>query len=172
MASGVGGLRASLIAAGRGGHNVRRPERKTAPKPSREAVNPLGRGDMDLTFGCILSQAEYGPMAGPTAIRTLAQRAETLGFHTIWFADHIVIPRHVKPFYPYEAGGASPFDAAQPFFEPLSVQFPSWLHRAHPSRHACAHHPLPRTDIHRQDPGNAGRVVRWQANPRCRRRMD
>ena len=76
---------------------------------------------MDLTFGCVLSQAAYGPMAGPTAIRTLAQRAETLGFHTIWFADHIVIPRHVKPFYPYEAGGASPFDAAQPFFEPLSV---------------------------------------------------
>jgi len=70
MASGVGGLRASLIAAGRGGHNVRRPERKTAPKPSREAVNPLGRGDMDLTFGCVLSQAAYGPMAGPTAIRT------------------------------------------------------------------------------------------------------
>src|ERR1700736_519764 len=128
MASGVGGLRASLIAGGRGGHNVRRPERKTVPKPSREAVNPLGRGDMDLTFGCVLSQAAYGPMAGPTAIRTLAQRAGTLGFHTIWFADHIVIPRHVKPFYPYEAGGASPFDAAQPFFEPL--------HRAHPSRHA------------------------------------
>src|ERR1700730_11487739 len=101
MASGVGGLRASLIAAGRGGHNVRRPERKTAPKPSREAVNPLGRGDMDLTFGCVLSQAAYGPMAGPTAIRTLAQRAETLGFHTIWFADHIVIPRHVKPFEPF-----------------------------------------------------------------------
>jgi alkanesulfonate monooxygenase SsuD/methylene tetrahydromethanopterin reductase-like flavin-dependent oxidoreductase (luciferase family) len=52
---------------------------------------------MDLTFGCVLSLAAYGPMAGPTAIRTLAQRAETLGFHTIWFADHIVIPRHVKP---------------------------------------------------------------------------
>jgi probable F420-dependent oxidoreductase len=30
-------------------------------------------------------------------------------------------PRHIKPFYPYEAGGASPFDAAQPFYEPLSV---------------------------------------------------
>ena len=25
---------------------------------------------MDLTFGCVLSQAAYGPMAGPTAIRT------------------------------------------------------------------------------------------------------
>ncbi len=67
---------------------------------------------MDLTFGCVLLQAAYGPIAGPMAIRTLAQRAETLGFHTIWFADHIVIPRHVKPFYPYEAGGASPFEIA------------------------------------------------------------
>jgi probable F420-dependent oxidoreductase len=76
---------------------------------------------MALTFGCALSQTIFGPMAGPTAIRTLAQRAEALGFHTVWFADHIVIPRHVNPLYPYEADGTSPFDPAQPFYEPLSV---------------------------------------------------
>jgi len=76
---------------------------------------------MSLTFGCVLSQAIFDPMAGPAAIRRLAQRAETLGFHTVWFADHIVIPRSVKPLYPYEDGGASPFDPAQPFYEPLSV---------------------------------------------------
>jgi hypothetical protein len=35
-----------------------------------------------------------------------------------------------------------------------------------------ADHPLPRTGIHRQDPGDAGCAVGWQANPRCRRGMD
>jgi alkanesulfonate monooxygenase SsuD/methylene tetrahydromethanopterin reductase-like flavin-dependent oxidoreductase (luciferase family) len=54
---------------------------------------------MDLTFGCVLSQAAYGPMAGPKTIRTLAQRAEALGFHTIWFADHIVIPPDHQNFF-------------------------------------------------------------------------
>lgn len=76
---------------------------------------------MALTFGCVLTQAIYGPMAGVAAVRTLAQRAEALGFQTVWFADHIVIPRNVKPFYPYETDGASPFDPAQPIYEPLSV---------------------------------------------------
>jgi probable F420-dependent oxidoreductase len=51
----------------------------------------------------------------------LAQRAEALGFHAVWLADHIVIPRRVTSAYPYAAGGASPFDPAQPFYEPLSV---------------------------------------------------
>ena len=76
---------------------------------------------MALTFGCGISQAIYGPSAGPEAVRMLAQRAEALGFHAVWLADHIVIPRSVTSAYPYAAGGASPFDAAQPFYEPLSV---------------------------------------------------
>jgi probable F420-dependent oxidoreductase len=39
----------------------------------------------------------------------------------MWFADHIIIPRHVQSFYPYAADGASPFNPDQPFYEPLSV---------------------------------------------------
>lgn len=76
---------------------------------------------MALTFGCVLSQAIFGPAAGPVAVRTLAQSAEALGFDTVWLADHIVIPRNVSSPYPYAAGGASPFDPSQPFYEPLSV---------------------------------------------------
>jgi hypothetical protein len=74
-----------------------------------------------VTFGCVLSQTIYGPSAGPEAIRTLAQQAEALGFHSLWLADHIVIPRRVQSSYPYAADGASPFDPEQPFYEPLSV---------------------------------------------------
>jgi probable F420-dependent oxidoreductase len=76
---------------------------------------------MAATFGCVLSQAIYGPSAGPEAIRTLGQRAEALGYHTLWLADHIVIPQQVQSRYPYAADGASPFDPDQPFYKPLSV---------------------------------------------------
>jgi probable F420-dependent oxidoreductase len=76
---------------------------------------------MAMTFGCVLSQAIYGPTAGPDAIRTLARRAEALAFDNLWLADHIVIPRDVSSSYPYDAEGASPFDPTQPFYEPLSV---------------------------------------------------
>jgi probable F420-dependent oxidoreductase len=76
---------------------------------------------MSVTFGCVLSQAMYGPTASPEALRTLSQHAERLGFTTVWFADHIVIPRHVQSHYPYAADGASPFAPDVPFYEPLSV---------------------------------------------------
>ena len=54
-------------------------------------------------------------------IGSLGQRTEALGFHSLWLADHIVIPRQVRSPYPYAADRASPFDPDQPFYEPLSV---------------------------------------------------
>jgi alkanesulfonate monooxygenase SsuD/methylene tetrahydromethanopterin reductase-like flavin-dependent oxidoreductase (luciferase family) len=76
---------------------------------------------MAMTFGCVLSQAIFAPTAGSEAHRTLAERAEALGFHAVWLVDHIVIPRYVSSSYPYDTGGGSPFDPAQPFYEPLSA---------------------------------------------------
>lgn len=76
---------------------------------------------MSTTFGCVLSQTTYGPTASPERLRTLAQHAEAVGFDSIWFADHIVIPRTVQSHYPYAADGASPFGPDEPFYEPLSV---------------------------------------------------
>lgn len=76
---------------------------------------------MAITFGCILTPAIAGPLASPDAIRGLAQQAEVLGFHSVWLADHIVVPRQVTSPYPYTADAVSPFDPDQPFYEPLSV---------------------------------------------------
>lgn len=76
---------------------------------------------MSVTFGCVLSQAIYGPTASPERLRTLAQLAEKLGFDSVWFPDHIIIPRTVHSHYPYAADGASPFAPDEPFYEPLSV---------------------------------------------------
>jgi probable F420-dependent oxidoreductase len=76
---------------------------------------------MPTTFGCVLSSAIFGHTASPEAVRTRALQAEALGFDSIWFADHVVIPRQVASSYPYAAGGASPFDPNLPFYEPISV---------------------------------------------------
>jgi alkanesulfonate monooxygenase SsuD/methylene tetrahydromethanopterin reductase-like flavin-dependent oxidoreductase (luciferase family) len=76
---------------------------------------------MATTFGCVLSSTIFGHTASPEAVRTRALQAETLGFDSIWLADHVVIPRHVASSYPYAAGGGSPFDPNLPFYEPISV---------------------------------------------------
>jgi alkanesulfonate monooxygenase SsuD/methylene tetrahydromethanopterin reductase-like flavin-dependent oxidoreductase (luciferase family) len=74
---------------------------------------------MTVTFGCNLS----GGLAAtsPDALRTQAQHAESLGFDSIWFADHIVIPRNVQSRYPYAVDGVSTFNPDRPFHEVLST---------------------------------------------------
>lgn len=74
---------------------------------------------MAVTFGCSLPSR--GPMASPEALRTLAQRAEDLGFDSVWVSDHIVVPRRIESFYPYSADGVPTFQPEQPYYEPLSV---------------------------------------------------
>jgi len=44
-----------------------------------------------------------------------------LGFDSIWFADHIVIPRNVASAYPYAVDGGSTFNPDGPFHEVLST---------------------------------------------------
>lgn len=74
---------------------------------------------MAVTFGCRLTA--QAPLASPEALRTLARRAEDLGFDSVWVTDHIIIPGQVESSLPSPAGGASPFNPDQPFYEPLSV---------------------------------------------------
>ena len=75
-----------------------------------------------MEFGVVL------PHVGPQAregvierIRTVAQQAETLGFHSVWAADHIVMPVHLTSKYPYHPEGKFPVDPADNFLEPLTV---------------------------------------------------
>lgn len=50
----------------------------------------------------------------------MAQRAEHLGFDSVWLIDHIVIPQSVTSVYPYSPDGVSTFDPSQPILEPLA----------------------------------------------------
>lgn len=49
-----------------------------------------------------------GPLAEPSALTALAQRAEALGFHSVMIADHIVLPVRSGSKYPYTVSGAFP----------------------------------------------------------------
>ena len=74
---------------------------------------------MTTTFGC--SMPSRGPLASPENLRSLAQRAEDLGFDSIWVSDHIILPREVSSFYPYAADGVATFRADQPYYEPIAT---------------------------------------------------
>jgi probable F420-dependent oxidoreductase len=60
-------------------------------------------------------------MASPANLRTLAQRAESLGFDSAWVSDHIILPRSVDSFYPYAANGVATFRPDEDYYEPLAA---------------------------------------------------
>jgi len=74
---------------------------------------------MPTTFGT--SMPSRGDMASPANLRTLAQRAESLGFDSAWVSDHIILPRSVDSFYPYAANGVATFRPDEDYYEPLAA---------------------------------------------------
>ena len=74
---------------------------------------------MPTTFGT--SMPSRGDMASPENLRTLAQRAESLGFDSVWVSDHIILPRKVDSFYPYAADGVATFQPDEDYYEPLAA---------------------------------------------------
>src|SRR5262245_48830547 len=49
-----------------------------------------------------------GETATPEALEALVTRGETLGFHSVMIADHVVFPTEVRSTYPYTVSGAFP----------------------------------------------------------------
>ena len=49
-----------------------------------------------------------GRSATPEGLQTLLRRAETLGFHSVVIADHVVFPVRIASKYPYTVSGAFP----------------------------------------------------------------
>ncbi|RMF86890.1 MAG: TIGR03619 family F420-dependent LLM class oxidoreductase [Nitrospinota bacterium] len=60
-----------------------------------------------------------GPLARREAVRTLTQKAEELGFDSVWVSDHVVLPTQSRSQYPYDRSGAFPGGAEQDYLEPL-----------------------------------------------------
>ncbi len=55
------------------------------------------------------------------ALCHFAQRAEALGFESIWTGDHIVLPTAGTDQYPYTADGSFSRTAEEPFLETMTL---------------------------------------------------
>src|SRR5262249_57447254 len=63
---------------------------------------------------------QIGPIAGPDALVTVAQRAEALGFDSLWAADRILYPVNPRTPYPATRDGALP-DLYKRVLDPLET---------------------------------------------------
>jgi probable F420-dependent oxidoreductase len=76
-----------------------------------------------MKFGIMMPTA--GPMAnGPGTLEAqiaVAQKAEALGFDSLWVPDHVVIPTTIQSRYPYNDTGRFPMRAEQGFLEPIAT---------------------------------------------------
>jgi probable F420-dependent oxidoreductase len=73
-----------------------------------------------MRFGIALPN--YGPLAQPDTLVTLARHAEALGVDSIWVSDHLVAPIGVQSIYPYDRRpNAKPGDMGviEHFYEPI-----------------------------------------------------
>ena len=74
---------------------------------------------MPVTFGTSLPSR--GDMAGPDQLRSVAQRAEDLGYDHVWVSDHIILPKNVASVYPSATDGVPTFKPDEPYYEPLAA---------------------------------------------------
>ena len=58
-----------------------------------------------------------GPFAAGPALVHLALVAEDLGYHSVWFSDHVVVPVAFEPRYPYDPAGRFPVNHEFPWVE-------------------------------------------------------
>jgi probable F420-dependent oxidoreductase len=72
-----------------------------------------------MEFG--FSLPSRGPAATMQHLRLLAQDAEALGMDSVWVSDHIIVPRQIDSFYPYDPQGRFPSAPEQAYFEPLTT---------------------------------------------------
>src|SRR4029453_2487721 len=60
-------------------------------------------------------------MLRPEQMAPIAERAEALGFESVWVAEHLVFPTQIHSRYPYAAEGVPPINPATPLLDPLLV---------------------------------------------------
>ena len=66
-----------------------------------------------------LSAVGAGSTARPDLLKEVAQRAEALGYESIWIPEHLAVPVEMKTPYPYSADGKFPGGATVSIHDPL-----------------------------------------------------
>lgn len=70
-----------------------------------------------MDVGVIVPNA--GPKASPENIAAIARLAESLGYHSLWVTDHVILPEKVEAYYPYRTHGRWDYPADTPWLDPL-----------------------------------------------------
>ena len=60
-----------------------------------------------------------GALADPAALAEVARLAEDLGYHSVFVADHVIMPRATASKYPYSRDGGFPYDPDQNWLDPM-----------------------------------------------------
>lgn len=60
-----------------------------------------------------------GALADPAALADVACLAEDLGYHSVFVADHVVMPRALGSKYPYSRDGSFPYDPDRDWLDPM-----------------------------------------------------
>jgi probable F420-dependent oxidoreductase len=60
-----------------------------------------------------------GDLASPATLAEVANTAEHLGYHSVFLADHVLVPRGLQSKYPYTADGSFPYAPEKDWLDPL-----------------------------------------------------
>ena len=74
---------------------------------------------MAIKFGQNLPTT--GANATPENIKMISQRAEDLGYDSVWCSDHLVIPHSIASRYPYTHDGETPFSPSGTYLDSITA---------------------------------------------------
>src|SRR5436309_16075931 len=96
---------------------VTAPVRLRSSNAPRSSEPSAGRDTTPLEFSSNIFGV--GALADPGALADVARLAEDLGYHSVFVADHVVMPRTLASKYPYSRDGGFPYDPEQDWLDPL-----------------------------------------------------
>ncbi len=70
-----------------------------------------------MKFGIVPINLHH--FTAPEMLIPFVQRAETLGYESVWTAEHVIIPKTYTSVYPYNPSGKVPFAADAAILDPL-----------------------------------------------------
>src|SRR4029450_7379157 len=71
-----------------------------------------------MEFG--FSLPSRGQAATMQNMRLLAQHVEALGLDSVWVSDHIIVPRQIDSFYPYDPEGRFPSAPDKDYYDAMT----------------------------------------------------
>ena len=70
-----------------------------------------------MKFGIV--PINLGEFTDPQVVIPFVQKAERLGYESVWTAEHVIIPKHYDSVYPYNPSGKVPFQPDAAIIDPL-----------------------------------------------------